>query len=169
MRTVVYVHGLQGSPTGGKATTLRASGLDVRAPDGRGQVLAPRVERLLQVLREVSPGVVLVGSSYGGLASLAALAHPSVDADVVAALVLLAPALHHAEPPVADPAALRVPAGLPAVVIHGRQDAVVPIDVSRGLVARCPHVRLVEVDDDHRLSRSLDVMVAEVRSLAAEG
>ncbi len=48
------------------------------------------------------------------------------------------------------------------VIIHGRQDDVVPIDYSRRYVASRSHVRLLEVDDEHSLVVSLPVIAAEV-------
>lgn len=158
---VVLAHGLQGSPSGRKATALREAGLVVVAPDGRGQPLAARVEGICAAVRE-HPGAVLVGSSYGGLAALVAVDRFGI-ADQIAGLVLLAPALHWSEPPADEPDALIVPEGVPAAVLHGVDDTIVPIEVSRRLSARCPHLRLIECADDHRLSRSLDVMVATVK------
>jgi pimeloyl-ACP methyl ester carboxylesterase len=162
MRTVVLAHGLEGRPDGTKATALRAAGLPLVAPDFRGEVLAQRVARLIPAV-EANPGCVLVGSSYGGLASLAAL--PRV-AEHVASIALLAPALHWSEPPVDDPTTLMVPPTIPGVVIHGTRDDVVPFGVSQALVDRCPHLRLIPRDDDHLLRDSFDVIVAEVASLA---
>jgi len=160
-RPVVVAHGLEGRPDGRKPTALRAAGLRVVCPDMRRMVLAPRVELLVQTVR-AHPQCVLVGSSYGGLASMAALAH---IAEQVHHLVLLAPALHHREPPVDDPDALRVPPTLPAVVIHGRADDVVPLAVSERLVQRCPHVELEVTGDDHLLRGALPGIVERVAAL----
>ncbi len=49
----------------------------------------------------------------------------------------------------------------PTLVIHGRADEVVPIETSRRYAAERRHVELVEVDDDHPLSGSLDRVTAE--------
>lgn len=54
------------------------------------------------------------------------------------------------DPDAADPMLLlddRPPAAI--TLLHGTDDEVVPIDLSRGLVARHPWVRLVEVPGDH--------------------
>jgi len=48
-------------------------------------------------------------------------------------------------------------------VIHGVHDDVVPVGLSRALVARSPHVVLHEVEDGHRLVGSLDLLVEVVR------
>ncbi|MEO0605225.1 MAG: hypothetical protein AAF211_27595 [Myxococcota bacterium] len=162
-RPVIAVHGLEGSPEGAKVRAYRAAGLDVYAPDGRGQPLGVRIDQL-RPLVDAHPGAVLVGSSYGGLAA-AALVHERGEDHGLSALVLLAPALHWSEPPVPDPSALRVPSSLPCTVFHGHHDSVVPIEVSRRLAARCPHVALHAVDDDHRLTASLPGIVAHLTDL----
>ena len=167
MRTVIVAHGLEGSPEGAKVQALRAAGLPVVAPDGRGKVLAERLPGVLEAVR-AHPAAVLVGSSYGGLAALAAVhaLHEAGEA-LPSALVLLAPALMWNEAPVADASTLRVPEPLPCTVIHGAQDEVVPIEVSQALVARCPHVRLLVRQDGHRLSATLPEIVALVAASAA--
>jgi pimeloyl-ACP methyl ester carboxylesterase len=163
VKTVVFVHGLEGRPDGTKPTALRAAGFEVVAPDGRGLSLAARVAGALAAL-DRHPGAILVGSSYGGLAA-AWIA--TLRGDDLHALVLLAPALHHAEPPVVDPASLRVPPGLPVRVLHATGDAVVPVEVSRRFVACNPHASLTELDDAHDLRGSLPAIVEAVRGVAA--
>lgn len=160
MRPVLFAHGLEGHPEGKKPAALRGAALHVTAPDGRERALADRVAGLSAAVRGLERPV-LVGSSYGGLAMLALardLAQP------FAGLVLCAPALTWNEPPAGDPEALIAPPG--AVILHGIHDDVIPIAASRRLVARSPGTRLIELDDDHRLTGSLDVLVREVRSLA---
>lgn len=159
--SVVFVHGLEGRPDGTKPTALRRAGFVVVAPDGRGLPLADRIRGAALAL-EAHPGSILVGSSYGWLAAAYLAATVSTP---IRALVLLAPALHHAEPPVDDPAALRLPATLPARVLHGTRDLVVPLAASRRFAADHPHLVLTELDDAHDLRASLDAIVATVRSL----
>jgi pimeloyl-ACP methyl ester carboxylesterase len=50
---------------------------------------------------------------------------------------------------------------VPTLVIHGTRDDVVPVEGSRMWAAGKQHVRLVEVDDDHELVASLDLIVRE--------
>jgi predicted alpha/beta-hydrolase family hydrolase len=161
MATVIFAHGLEGRPDGTKATALRAAGLEVVAPDGRGLPLAARIAQLEDAVSN-HPGAVLVGSSYGGLAAL-------VVADAgraISAVVLCAPALSLHEAPLGHPEQLCVPANVRAVVIHGKRDEVVPVEVSCALAARCPHVELHITDDVHDLRGSLDLLVSVVRRLA---
>ena len=138
---------------------LRSAGLTVLAPDGRGMCLADRVKGIEAVLNEAP--VVLAGSSYGGLAA-AYLAEQYTDC--LAGLLLLAPALHISEAPVADSAILRPPASLPTTVIHGLSDTVVPVAVSQRYCDNS-HARMIAVDDDHRLAQSLPLILSEAQRL----
>lgn len=161
---LLWAHGLEGSPVGYKVTELRRRGFDLLAPDCLQLPLAQRVATYLR-LTEGRADVVLAGSSYGGLAS-AYLAHTVPER--LRALLLLAPALHHSEEPVAHPSELRVPASVPCTVVHGTRDSIVPIEVSRALAARCPHITLIEVDDTHGLSGSLPTIAAALAKLCAD-
>jgi len=49
----------------------------------------------------------------------------------------------------------------PTRVVHGTQDTVVPIELSRRYASTRPHVSLIEIDDEHTLSESLDRVAAE--------
>ncbi len=157
---VIWAHGLEGAPNGRKANALREAGFDLVAPDGRKKALADRLPALLAAI-EAHPGALLVGSSYGGLAS-AYLA--GIHWDALCGVVLLAPALHWNEAPIEDASVLRIPQTTPCTIIHGMNDVVVPIAVSREMAKRCPHIQLIEVEDGHSLAGSLDVMVRTVRA-----
>lgn len=50
----------------------------------------------------------------------------------------------------------------PVLILHGRRDEVVPVELSRRYAAARPNVRLVELDDDHGLAGSLERIAAEV-------
>jgi pimeloyl-ACP methyl ester carboxylesterase len=49
----------------------------------------------------------------------------------------------------------------PTRIIHGTGDETVPVDLSRKYVREHPEVELVEVDDDHSLSASLEIITGE--------
>lgn len=168
---LVLAHGLEGSPNGTKVLALRTAGIPVEAPDGQGLVLAQRLPALREALerhRDRTEGehLVLAGSSYGGLAAawLATQVGPLIDG-----LLLLAPALHHREAPVHDPASLLAPADIPTILIHGLDDDVVPIGASRGYLAASlavgRDIRMLELKDGHRLEHSLDQVIACAREL----
>lgn len=158
--TVVFCHGLEGSPHGKKARTLRAAGLDVVAPDFSGQDLAARVATLLPVLA-AHDGCVLIGSSYGALAALCGAILHTRAGGRVRGLVLCAPALIVHEPPV-DDTGLAPPC--PTILIHGRRDALIPVAAIEAYAAAHPAVRLELRDDDHLLTGSLDRMVVAARA-----
>jgi pimeloyl-ACP methyl ester carboxylesterase len=50
---------------------------------------------------------------------------------------------------------------VPVLIIHGKADAVVDIDLSRAWKKNRRHVRLVEVDDGHELANSLETIIRE--------
>lgn len=166
MPIVVFCHGLESNPHGSKVQALRAAGFEVVAPDFQGQNLAARVETLMPVLRG-APDVVLVGSSYGGLAALyGGILHVAAGGRL-RGLVLCAPALHWREPP-ADVLLLREPPA-PTIVIHGRRDEVVPVAASEAWAGGFPEVELVLVDDEHRLKESMAAIVTAVRRFVDGG
>ena len=160
---VLFCHGLEGTPHGTKVRAMRTAGLDVLAPDFQGQVLAERIQTLGAVLAELPADakMILAGSSYGGaVAAWTAMHHT----DRFAGLLLLAPALHYAEQPVAS-AVDYIPVDLPTIIIHGEQDSVVPISASEDYAGRSTHVQLRRVEDGHRLVESLPEIISAVREL----
>lgn len=56
---------------------------------------------------------------------------------------------------------------VPTLIIHGRRDETVDINLSRTWSAGKRHVRLVEVDDGHELTSSLDVITREADAFLA--
>jgi pimeloyl-ACP methyl ester carboxylesterase len=50
---------------------------------------------------------------------------------------------------------------VPVLIVHGKEDAVVDIDLSRAWTRNRRHARLVEVNDGHELTASLDVILRE--------
>jgi pimeloyl-ACP methyl ester carboxylesterase len=159
---IVFAHGLEGSPQGTKSQRLGELGLPLLVPDLRGVPLLGRYEQLELATR--AGGVLLVGSSYGGLvAALLAQHHPARFCGVV----LCAPALGWHEPPNHEPHRLAAPPGLPVVILHGLHDDIVPIELSRAYRDRSgPGVTLHELDDGHALRGSLALLCDTVIGLA---
>lgn len=56
----------------------------------------------------------------------------------------------------------------PTLIIHGTKDDVVPISLSRKYVESHPQIRLIEVDDDHRLQSSVDIIEQYARKFLIE-
>ena len=158
---IVFAHGLEGAPQGTKIASLKAAGLQVNAPDGRGLPLAERIAGLEAATR--AGGIVLGGSSYGGLAATwLACQYP----ERFCGLILCAPALYLREDPVSDPNTLKIPQSIPTHILHGTQDTVVPIEVSEKIQRRSgAHVILEPVDDDHRLVQSIPRLIEIARAM----
>jgi pimeloyl-ACP methyl ester carboxylesterase len=56
---------------------------------------------------------------------------------------------------------------VPVLIVHGRRDEVVDIDLSRAWKKNKRHVRLVEVDDGHELTVSLEIILREADKFLA--
>ena len=57
---------------------------------------------------------------------------------------------------------------LPTRIVHGRQDDVIDLAVSRRFAASRPWVRLLEVDADHRLAGVSGVIWRQMEALLAD-
>jgi predicted esterase len=150
-----FFHGLESAPHGTKYQRL-SEDFEVTSPDFQGMDIWERLDKAERITEHMTD-LVVVGSSYGGL--LTALLY-SRHPQRFRSYVLMAPALYleaaeHIE---------RMPDD--AVVIHGTRDEVVPIDAVREHCARFG-VDVTEVDDEHRLHGSLDLMVEAVERLIA--
>lgn len=53
---------------------------------------------------------------------------------------------------------------LPTLIIHGKNDDVVPIEVSRNYAATHPTAKLIELDSDHGLNNVREVIWQEIRN-----
>lgn len=156
----MYLHGLESGPMGTKVIALRRDGLEVVAPqldaapvaallrdgstdrDAYLRALDAPVAQGLEALAAARPDVV-VGSSFGA----AVLARMIVDPRYGDT-----PAVMLAGAGVKLAGTTSLPAGLRVLLVHGRDDVVIPIDDSRALAATSRTAVLVEVHDDHRLT-----------------
>jgi pimeloyl-ACP methyl ester carboxylesterase len=152
---IVFCHGLESVPHGRKYHAMVDAGLDVVAPDCQKKNLVERVEILTAAIEEHAP-VLVVGSSFGGMAGLLACLQASHQPRH---LLLLAPAL---QLPTPVGVTLRCP--VPTTIIHGTRDEIIPIDLSRRFAA-AHGATLVEVDDSHALPDSLDLIVEHARRI----
>ncbi|MEY3013905.1 MAG: hypothetical protein RIT45_2640 [Pseudomonadota bacterium] len=155
---IVFLHGLESGPHGGKYRSLAARFGEVASPDCEGLLdIEPRLQRARACLDALAGPVVLVGSSFGGLLGLVLAGERP---EQVRGLVMLAPALHGV-----PSAWMRRPAAATRIV-HGRGDDIVPIEASRRFAAQTG-VTLLEVDDGHRLTDSHAEMLAAVQDVLA--
>ncbi len=164
-----FLHGLDSSPQGTKASLLRAYDPSCLIPN-----LPPDVNERLKVLKhELRAPVLLVGSSLGGLTALMyAMSHP----EMVHGLVLLAPAVGikiedlFTEEHNRIMSSVYIPQGIPTKLIVGLRDEVIPLSSIRAMIERSPdpaNIQLLEVDDDHDLHKSLDLILQAIGQIKA--
>lgn len=150
---IIFSHGKEGSPESRKIVQLsrlaEAAGHEVLAPDYR-EMPSPedRARHLLEFLQDPERDTILVGSSMGGYISLVATAR---SVSPVRGIFLMAPALYLAGYEVQSFPSPRCPIEM----IHGWCDEVVPYQNSIRFAGET-RAKLLLVDDDHRLSNSMD-------------
>ncbi len=167
---ILFLHGLESGPAGTKARYLsdryhgEAADLDTRraiASHARataaGQLwdaTAPDIEEAFAIPLEraraalqVKTRRLLIGSSFGG----------AVLMRLIVEGLWPGPSLFLAQAALKLTGHDRLPAEHRAIFIHGRDDAVVPLEHSRRIVAGSgPSVQLWEVGDEHRLASILE-------------
>ena len=141
---VLFIHGKESSPHGAKGRRL-AEQFDVYGEQMDTADFEGSVSVQAEAVARFSPQVV-VGSSFGGAVLCALLKRGLYRGPSL----LLAPATRLYDPQVA------LPRGRAIVIVHGIADDVVPIELSRALAASAPGVVLHEVEDDHRLSATVE-------------
>ncbi len=159
---IILSHGSNSSPDATKVSVLAALAEslgwatqrpDYRDDDARGHAgsVAPRVARLRATIEALATPPLLVGSSMGAFVS----ALVSLDVPVAGLLLLATPSA------IPDyPRALDMRRGVPTLLIHGWRDEVCPVAGAQKFAARC-HLPLLLLDDEHRLSASVDVIAAQ--------
>ncbi len=140
---LIFIHGLQGSSQGFKATLLRQRFPHILTPDFDGE-LEQRMQALTPLLLQ-QDGWGIVGSSFGGLmGTLFTTQHPRH----VRQLILLAPAFTN---PFFD-GPLPPPVATPTTIYHGYHDTVVPLEPTRTRAnQRFTNLTFHAVNDDHAL------------------
>jgi pimeloyl-ACP methyl ester carboxylesterase len=144
---VVFLHGRESGPGGTKATWL-AERLGAITPQMDTTSVAAALPTAREALRAHAPPLV-VGSSFGGAVTVALLQEGVIRVPVV----LLAPAVRRLGVP------NLLPEGTRAVILHGENDDLVPLEDSRALAATGGAGVSLRViagpDGDHRLNALL--------------
>ena len=157
-----FFHGLDSSPMGTKSRLFRKHYPRCWIPE-----LPPDIYRRLDIVEaDIEKPMVITGSSLGGLTAIMyAMKHP----EMVRGLVLFAPAvgskdgvsiMADKEKGLLD--TLYIPEDIPTEIIAGIRDEVIPLSAIRNLVQRSPvpdKIVLHELDDDHNLHQSLDLII----------
>lgn len=160
---VVFSHGKESGPWGGKITAMaavvRELGIAVESVDYRGlDDPAGRVEKLVETAASLPGSLVLVGSSMGGHVSAAAAGRLRPRG-----LCLLAPAFYMPGFEIHTPQDIPCP----TAIVHGWRDAVVPVDNSLKW-AREHRAALHIVDSDHRLQDSIGTICLLLRAFLTD-
>ena len=144
---LIFIHGLEGSSQGIKASLLRGLFPAILTPDFPGS-LDQRLAQLNGILG-AQWNWRIIGSSLGGLmAAMFASRHP----EQVKRLVLLAPVLIWPDFAENLPAHIDVP----TIIYHGRQDTLVPLTPVQELAERVfRDLKFHAVDDDHGLYKTV--------------
>ena len=142
----VFIHGLESSSCGTKATFFKRRYADMIVEDFHG-TLDQRMGKLNALLSD-DTSVIIVGSSFGGLmAAMFACENPRR----VTKLILLAPALTFRD----FGPYLHQRLDMPVTVYHGKNDDVVPLAPVHDIARRVfKNLTFNIVDDDHILSKT---------------
>ena len=155
-----FVHGLESSPHGTKAR-LFAQHFEARTPAMDTTDFEACVQLQAQVLEEFQPDL-LIGSSFGGAVVVSLLERGLWRGKTL--LLAQASRMYLSQP--------RLPANFRISLLHGTDDEIVDIADSRALAATGTpgYVELIEVDDDHQLSRSVQsgALIELARRIAAQ-
>lgn len=155
MATVYFAHGKESGPWGLKIQTLaqvaKARGFTVESPDYSGMDdPEARVQKLLSLGPKDAECLVLAGSSMGSY--VAAVASSTLKP---VGLFLMAPAFYREGYAIQDP----MPNAKLTVLVHGREDAVIPAEVSvRYAQAHATELHLIH--GDHRLNDQVETIAA---------
>ena len=151
---IIFSHGKESGPKATKIVAMQSMadrlGIASTSIDYQGmETVAERTDKLLQTVATLKGPFVLVGSSMG--------AYVSIDAqqkmDSVQGLFLLAPAVGF--PGYETDEVKELPENI--LVIHGWQDEIIPVSHAIDFCQQHSVPSLL-VKDDHRLSRSVDLI-----------
>ena len=152
-RHVVFSHGKESGPWGRKISALaevaRSEGYEAHSVDYRGlDDPRHRIARLVEFCKDLSGGLVLVGSSLGGYVAVASASLLHARGVFLMAPALYLPGLPELREGVLD---------CPATVVHGWRDDVVPFEHSVRF-AQTHRAALHLLESDHNLHNQIRVI-----------
>jgi predicted alpha/beta-hydrolase family hydrolase len=161
---IILSHGSGAGPDATKVSALaalaeslgwRTQRPDYATDDARGHAgsVAPRIARLRATIEALQAPPLLVGSSMGAFVS----GLVSLDVPVAGLLLLATPS---EIPGYARKFDLR--ADVPTCLVHGWRDETCPLAGVQAFAAK-RRLPLLVLDDDHRLSASMDAIAAQFR------
>jgi hypothetical protein len=152
MKNIMILHGKEGSPNGSKVRYIKAlKKYNVYVPDYRPKdepvsVALPRcVAMVKNNITEFQPDLI-IGSSFGG----------GVLLQLIRDGFWKKPSIFLAQAGVMYGVSSSLPANLPAILIHGKQDDIVSMQDSVTLANRHNQAELFLIHDGHRLQSILD-------------
>ncbi len=162
--TVVFSHGLEGTPYGSKSRLLAdistAQGFKYIAKDyGQDTPVEERSKMLSEILSDVKGDIILAGSSMGGY-----MAAAEANESKVRGLYLIAPALYMDNYPVQE----FTPKTKVITVRHGWRDTVVPISNSYQFAAS-NNAEMEIVDDNHRMTDTIEGLAVSFTRFLTRG
>jgi predicted esterase len=157
----IFFHGREGRGSKGRKATWLREKYGAVTPSYETSELALALVTAREVLRDNPPSVI-IGSSFGGAVLLSLIQEG----------LWRGPSIFLAQAGGNFGVELRLPEDLPAVLIHGLQDDVVPVEASRELArsGTGETVTLYEVDDGHRLGSIMPsgLLATALKSLGFE-
>jgi pimeloyl-ACP methyl ester carboxylesterase len=162
---VILSHGSDSGPDATKVSALarvaESQGWTTFNPDYREEdklgyagCVPPRVERLLEAMRDAPRPLVLAGSSMGAFVSGLASLRAPCDGLFLVALPTMIPAC---------PQPFDMATGMPAMLIHGYEDTLCPVLAAQAF-ARTRGMPALLLPDDHRLAMHVPVIEREFRA-----
>jgi pimeloyl-ACP methyl ester carboxylesterase len=161
-----FFHGLDSSPKGTKAGLLKKTYPECWVPE-----LPPDIYRRVEIAAEgITEPTIIIGSSLGGLTAIMyAMQHP----EMVNGMVLMAPAVGCTDQSILAvhktlTDSLHIPREIPTIIVAGLRDELIPISDIRKVAHRSPDrksIHVHEVDDDHMLHGSLDLMFRSIEQI----
>jgi len=138
----IFFHGREGRGNKGRKATWLRENYGAVTPSYDTSELAVALVTAREVLR-ANPPSVIIGSSFGGAVLLSLIQEG----------LWSGPSIFLAQAGGNFGVELRLPEALPAILIHGLNDDIVPIEASRELASSSPSdtAQLFEIDDGHRL------------------